>query len=63
MMLKIDKKGSYKMEKKLECLRKKLYLAIDKGNTDEIIKASQECDVEIVKILRKNLNIEVKNEK
>lgn len=44
-------------------LRQKLYLAIHKCNTDEITKASQKCDAEIVKIPRKNLNIEVENEK
>lgn len=39
------------MEKKLEYLRQILYSAIDLGDADKILKASQELDVEIVRIM------------
>lgn len=35
----------------IEVLRLKLYEAIDKGNSDEILKASEELDLEIVKFM------------
>lgn len=55
-------RGEFGVEEKLEYLRQKLYSAIDEGNADEIIKASQECDVEIVKIMRNNLTIDMEND-
>lgn len=48
------------MKRKLEYLRQKLYSAIDAGNTIEILKASQELDVEIAKFMRLSL-IQYKN--
>lgn len=61
MMAKLIR-GEFSVEEELEYLRQKLYSAIDLGDTDEIIRASQECDVEIVRIMRNNLTIEMKNE-
>ncbi|SHJ02212.1 aspartyl-phosphate phosphatase Spo0E family protein [Desulfosporosinus lacus] len=39
----------------IESLRYKLYLAWEKGSSQEILKASQELDVEIVKYMKSSL--------
>lgn len=39
----------------IEALRCKLYLAWEKGSSQEILKASQELDVEIVKYMKSSL--------
>ncbi|MCO1603835.1 aspartyl-phosphate phosphatase Spo0E family protein [Desulfosporosinus nitroreducens] len=39
----------------IEALRYKLYLAWEKGASQEILKASQELDVEIVKYMKSSL--------
>ncbi|MCO5388062.1 aspartyl-phosphate phosphatase Spo0E family protein [Desulfosporosinus sp.] len=39
----------------IEALRYKLYLAWEKGSSQEILKVSQELDVEIVKYMKNSL--------
>jgi hypothetical protein len=41
--------GEFKMNERIEFLREELYKAIDKGNANEILRASATLDIEIVK--------------
>jgi hypothetical protein len=40
--------GEFKMSERIEFLREALHEAIDKGDSDDILKASVELDAEIV---------------
>lgn len=39
------------MEEVIEILREKLHKALENGNSDEILKASMDLDIEIVRLM------------
>lgn len=45
----------------IEYLRQKLYLLLEAGETQSILKASQELDKAIVKYIKAQLNLDLKD--
>jgi hypothetical protein len=45
------KDGEFKMSERIEFLREALHEAIDKGDIDDILKASIELDIEIAEAM------------
>lgn len=45
------------MEEVIEILREKLHKALENGNSDEILKASMDLDIEIVRLMTTSVHI------